>query len=64
VSYACKGNEVLAIECKQVKKSLSFKTKTGDENDIIKTVQKLLNNTASSRTAAKKKKFVKWTNFH
>jgi hypothetical protein len=54
VSYACKGNETLAIERKQVKDfTLSCETETGDENDIIKTVQKCLNKTVSSRTITK-----------
>jgi hypothetical protein len=54
VSYACKGNETLAIERKQVKEfALSCETETGDENDIIKTVQKCLNKTVSSRTITK-----------
>jgi hypothetical protein len=54
VSYACKGNETLAIERKQVKDfALSCETETGDENDIIKTVQKCLNKTVSSRTITK-----------
>lgn len=54
VSYACKGNVALAIEKKQVKDfTLKCEEETGDEKDIVKTVQKCLNRTVAQRTITK-----------
>jgi hypothetical protein len=54
VNYACKGNTSLAIERKQVKEfTLNCEAETGDEKDVIKTVQKCLNRSVSNRTITK-----------
>lgn len=54
VGYACKGNETLAIERKQIKDfMLGCEMETGDENDVIRVVQKCLNKTVASRTTSK-----------
>jgi len=54
VGYACKGNETLAIERKQVKDfMLGCEMETGDENDIIRVVQKCLNKSVANRTTSK-----------
>jgi hypothetical protein len=54
INYACKGNATLAIERKQVKDfTLQCESETGDEKDVIKTVQKCLNRSVASRTITK-----------
>ncbi len=65
VNYACKGNATLAIERKQVKEfTLNCEAETGDEKDVIKTIQKCLNRSVSNRTITKQKQSVKLGNSH